>query len=518
MKKLIKALALALAITVFTGSIAFAEQMKFNSTLSNGQEVYLQTYEPEYDKREFSLLAAKLGKVVYDAYKQGLTKKEIVLKNVTKEELDSAAYFISDILPGEISTEVWYDKNKDNTFIVEMFDIGMTQPELYKNSDQLEKALNDLVAETNSISDIKEKLRYLNNRLVLECTYNYGASKSEASYNSAEEALLYKTARCMGFSDLVSELCHKLNIPVVKVEGTDHQTTYVYIDNKWKVWDLTWTVGAKNNFGKEIVYYSYTDEEGKITRVRGIAQEEYFLFDTNTEGYKKYLKDADIIPGLLGQAEFRMAIEYPELSPYNLSIDDILVKETNQDIKDNSNSTPNNTGTTTTKPAVKPSQPTIVIGGNGQIVTDNTTNKKLTANPTSSKVLINGKSVAFEAYTINGNNYFKLRDLAMALRNTNKKFEVAWDGKNNAISITANKPYTITGGELTVSKNPTSKSCELTTSKVYVNGKQVSFTIYTINGNNYFKLRDIGKSLNFGVAWDGKTNSIVIDTSKVYTE
>jgi len=51
---------------------------------------------------------------------------------------------------------------------------------------------------------------------------------------------------------------------------------------------------------------------------------------------------------------------------------------------------------------------------------------KITVNPTTSKVLVNGKIVEFEAYNINGYNYFKLRDLAQAVNNTEKNFEVTW--------------------------------------------------------------------------------------------
>jgi hypothetical protein len=50
---------------------------------------------------------------------------------------------------------------------------------------------------------------------------------------------------------------------------------------------------------------------------------------------------------------------------------------------------------------------------------------------------VNGQSVAFNAYNIDGNNYFKLRDLAYALNGTEKQFEVGWDGAANAISLTS---------------------------------------------------------------------------------
>ena len=138
--------------------------------------------------------------------------------------------------------------------------------------------------------------------------------------------------------------------------------------------------------------------------------------------------------------------------------------------------------------------------------------------PTSSKVLINGKTISFEAYNINGSNYFKLRDLAMAVNGTEKQFEVGWDGTKNAINLATNKAYTVTGGELTVSSSPTAKEAKPTTSKVYVNGNEVSFIAYNIGGNNYFKLRDIAKAIDFGVTWDGNSNTIGIDTSTVYME
>ena len=143
--------------------------------------------------------------------------------------------------------------------------------------------------------------------------------------------------------------------------------------------------------------------------------------------------------------------------------------------------------------------------------------KVITANPTSSKVIVNGKAVTFEAYTINGNNYFKLRDIAQAVNKTEKNFEVKWDSKNNAINLISNKPYTPVGGELAKGDGK-AKVAKPTTSKIYKDGKEISLTAYTINDNNYFKLRDIAKAFNIGVTWDGTTNTIGIDTSIGYVE
>ena len=65
----------------------------------------------------------------------------------------------------------------------------------------------------------------------------------------------------------------------------------------------------------------------------------------------------------------------------------------------------------------------------------------LVAKPTASTVLVNGKNVAFDAYNIEGSNYFKLRDLAFTLSGTEKQFDVGWDGANNMIVIDTIKEY-----------------------------------------------------------------------------
>lgn len=140
------------------------------------------------------------------------------------------------------------------------------------------------------------------------------------------------------------------------------------------------------------------------------------------------------------------------------------------------------------------------------------------ATPTSSKVLVDGKAVAFEAYNINGSNYFKLRDIAQAVNGSAKNFEISWDAENNAISLTSAKAYTAVGGELAVAAKSAAAQAVSTTSRIYLNGVEVKLTAYNIGGNNYFKLRDIGSSIDFNVTWDASANTIGIDTSSAYTE
>lgn len=141
----------------------------------------------------------------------------------------------------------------------------------------------------------------------------------------------------------------------------------------------------------------------------------------------------------------------------------------------------------------------------------------IAAAPTASTVLVNGEKKAFDAYNIEGNNYFKLRDLAYVLSGTDKRFEVSWDAAANAISLTSGKAYTTVGGEMAAQENPVQSDAVLSASKILLDGKEISLTAYTINGNNYFKLRDLGQTFDFGVGWNGEAQTISIDTSTGYT-
>jgi hypothetical protein len=122
----------------------------------------------------------------------------------------------------------------------------------------------------------------------------------------------------------------------------------------------------------------------------------------------------------------------------------------------------------------------------------------------------------FDAYNIGGNNYFKLRDLAIKLSGTEKQFEVGYDDATRAISLTSGKAYTPVGDEM-ASKGAGSQKAVFSTSKIMLDGADVNLAAFLIGGNNYFKLRDIGAAFDFGVTWDGERNTIIIDTSTGYT-
>lgn len=139
------------------------------------------------------------------------------------------------------------------------------------------------------------------------------------------------------------------------------------------------------------------------------------------------------------------------------------------------------------------------------------------AKQSSSKVIVDGKTVDFDAYNIEGNNYIKLRDIAFVLDGSSKQFEIDWDQQKRAINLISNKSYTEVGGELEKNSDGI-KKLRFNESSLYIDGKDAILMSYNINDNNYFKLRDIAREFNIGIDWDQKTKTVKIDTTKDYVE
>ena len=144
----------------------------------------------------------------------------------------------------------------------------------------------------------------------------------------------------------------------------------------------------------------------------------------------------------------------------------------------------------------------------------------IVATTTTSKVTIDGKSVAFTAYNIDGHNFFKLRDLANALNGSKKQFNLIWNGVKNAITIKASTPYADAAATSPNAPNQAveTKTATPTTAALYIGDEKCDLAAYNIDGNNYYMLRDIAGELDFGVTYDGDTNTISVDTSTGYTE
>ena len=130
--------------------------------------------------------------------------------------------------------------------------------------------------------------------------------------------------------------------------------------------------------------------------------------------------------------------------------------------------------------------------------------------PSTHNVTVDGKSVDPQGYNIGGENYYKLRDIAYILTGTDSQFNVTWEAETGRILITTGQAYQTVGGEMTSSVSATIKSFVDSDAVIVINGRTVSLTGYRINGNNYFRVRDLGNALDFGVDYDEATTTVLI--------
>lgn len=120
---------------------------------------------------------------------------------------------------------------------------------------------------------------------------------------------------------------------------------------------------------------------------------------------------------------------------------------------------------------------------------------------------VDGSPVNAEIYNIDGYNYFKLRDIAMLLRDTSARFSV--DYQDGVISVTTGAAYTPVGGELVIGADR-SGSCVPGNEFLMIDGREYYLTAYNLGGNNFFKLRDLGDALGFYVGYREETDTAFV--------
>ncbi len=128
------------------------------------------------------------------------------------------------------------------------------------------------------------------------------------------------------------------------------------------------------------------------------------------------------------------------------------------------------------------------------------------------KLAVNAQEQSAKIYNIGGSNFFKLRDMAALLNGTGSQFSVSYDPERSTVVIRTGAAYTAVGGELDVGTDK-STSAVRSSQRVEVNGTRVYLTAYNIGGNNFFKLRELGEKIGFGVDYDDSTATMLV-TSK----
>lgn len=134
----------------------------------------------------------------------------------------------------------------------------------------------------------------------------------------------------------------------------------------------------------------------------------------------------------------------------------------------------------------------------------------LTLKTSKSDVYLDNKEISISGYNIDGSNYYKLRDLAYELKNTPSKFDVNWNETLGQIEIKTGISY---NGTKETNKKSSSIKVTPAKAKIIIDGVPTSLNAYSVNGNTYYKLRDLGENLNFDVSWQPENSSIHIKSS-----
>ncbi len=328
-------------------------------------------------------------------------------------------------------------------------------------------------AARNAGSTRYDQLLYLHNWLAENNVYDQTAARTEAIIAviplSALDASLSPV--CEGYSRAFMLVCHELDIPCILATGTadggDHMWNYVQMeDGNWYAVDITFDdPSLVSRYGYVLPYVK-----------SGYETTEYFLV-----GSTKLLSDH---------------------SPDNWTYPTLSAADYDPDNAAAVNTAPETTAPETSLPEESDPETTVV----GE-------NKNAAA--TNDALYVDSVKQSPAIYKIDGNNYFKLRDVAALLNGTSKQFEVTYD-TSGTVTVTSGYSYTPVGGELTGTALQTADAIP-GNDVVVINGVTPELTIYKIAGNNYIKLRDLGEVLDFYVGYDSVTRSVFIDTSRGYS-
>ncbi len=140
-------------------------------------------------------------------------------------------------------------------------------------------------------------------------------------------------------------------------------------------------------------------------------------------------------------------------------------------------------------------------------------------------VEVDGKPVTFRMYALKNSdgyetNFVRVRDVAQVLSGTAARFEVIW--AYGAIWLYDGWGYTPVGGEMSPPPFSGDRPYTPVVSQTRLNGEKANLGAILLQddaggGYTYIKLRDLGKALDFNVAWSAD-RGIYIETDKPYEE
>jgi lysophospholipase L1-like esterase len=138
------------------------------------------------------------------------------------------------------------------------------------------------------------------------------------------------------------------------------------------------------------------------------------------------------------------------------------------------------------------------------------------AEPLKSPVTVDGTEVAFDAWSINGSGYFRLRDIAYALKGTAKQFQVSYNIAEELFELKSDTPYLPIGREMATDSPAQDPAVLPAVCNATLDGEKITLTAYSIGAYFYIRLFDLAAAMDFCVSVPPGGGDIAIDTSSGY--
>ena len=142
------------------------------------------------------------------------------------------------------------------------------------------------------------------------------------------------------------------------------------------------------------------------------------------------------------------------------------------------------------------------------------TSMQQTALPSSDSIITSSKrylaATTMPIYKINGANYFKLRDIGFLM-----DFSVKWNSQKKCIEINTASPSD--GSQVSTQRATSTVKATRSYQPVYIDYiLHDDLTVYNINNNNYFQLRDLAQILNFYCDYSVENHYVYISNHQYY--
>ena len=124
-----------------------------------------------------------------------------------------------------------------------------------------------------------------------------------------------------------------------------------------------------------------------------------------------------------------------------------------------------------------------------------------TAEPAQAAVSVNGEQTELPAYNIDGNNYVRVRDVAVLLGGTESGYDVQWNAGAGRVELTSHASYTPIGSE-NAPLPAGSRTVQSYPEPTVADGTAHMVAAYQIDGCTYYKLRSLGELCGFQVDWN----------------